>query len=195
MWARSVLHPCTLFHRRYPPVKVIRLVDSIFKREGLSLRLRPYSILCCGEMKGLVECVTDAKSIDHIKKFTAKSGGIRVRRCSRHEHLPYTTDYGIDTYCCCYFHCISSGFCSVQRPFNIRIGPTDADEFHGHRATTRKLCTYRLPSCCCCAAIPLGMTMERTNACVFLSFFFSFFLPLLKWQKTPVFTLYRKVAG
>ncbi|CAM9548682.1 unnamed protein product [Ectocarpus fasciculatus] len=59
-------------------MQVIRLVDNIFKREGLSLRLRPYSILCCGEMKGLVECVTDAKSIDHIKKFTAKSGGIRT---------------------------------------------------------------------------------------------------------------------
>lgn len=54
-------------------------MDNIFKREGLSLRLRPYAILCCGDMKGLVECVTDAKSIDYIKKSTAKSGGIRVR--------------------------------------------------------------------------------------------------------------------
>lgn len=53
-------------------------MDNIFKREGLSLRLRPYAILCCGDMKGLVECVTDAKSIDYIKKSTAKSGGIRV---------------------------------------------------------------------------------------------------------------------
>lgn len=61
-----------------PPLKVIRLVDNIFKREGLSLRLRPYSILCCGDLKGLVECVTDAKSVDQIKKSTAKSGGIRV---------------------------------------------------------------------------------------------------------------------
>lgn len=53
-------------------------MDNIFKREGLSLRLRPYAILCCGDMKGLVECVTDAKSIDYIKKSTAKDGGIRV---------------------------------------------------------------------------------------------------------------------
>ncbi|CAM9971620.1 unnamed protein product, partial [Laminaria digitata] len=50
------------------PPEVIRLVDNIFKREGLSLRLRPYAIVCCGDLKGLVECVTDAKSIDHIKK-------------------------------------------------------------------------------------------------------------------------------
>lgn len=61
-----------------PRTKVIRLVDNIFKREGLSLRLRPYAILCCGDMKGLVECVTDAKSIDFIKKSTAQDGGIRV---------------------------------------------------------------------------------------------------------------------
>ncbi|CAM9430624.1 unnamed protein product, partial [Hapterophycus canaliculatus] len=59
-------------------MQVIQLVDTIFKREGLSLRLRPYAILCCGDMKGLVECVTDAKSIDHIKKSTVKSGGIRT---------------------------------------------------------------------------------------------------------------------
>ncbi|CAM9468877.1 unnamed protein product, partial [Sphacelaria rigidula] len=57
--------------------QVIRLVDNVFKREGLSLRLRPYEIMACGDMKGLVECITDAKSIDHIKKVTIKSGGIR----------------------------------------------------------------------------------------------------------------------
>lgn len=65
------------------PPQVIQLVDDVFKREGLSLRLRPYAIVCCGEMKGLVECVTDARSIDHIKKATVKSGGIRVRHGER----------------------------------------------------------------------------------------------------------------
>ncbi|CAM9139646.1 unnamed protein product [Choristocarpus tenellus] len=49
-------------------MQVICLVDHIFKQEGLSLRLRPYSIMCCGDKCGLVECITDAKSIDHIKK-------------------------------------------------------------------------------------------------------------------------------
>ncbi|CAM9270827.1 unnamed protein product [Ascophyllum nodosum] len=58
-------------------MQVIRLVDNIFKREGLSLRLRPYAILCCGNLQGLMECITDAKSIDHIKKATLKTGGIR----------------------------------------------------------------------------------------------------------------------
>lgn len=71
-------NPPSPLRARRPP-QVIRLVDNIFKREGLSLRLRPYAIVCCGDMKGLVECVTDAKSIDHIKKATVKSGGIRVR--------------------------------------------------------------------------------------------------------------------
>ncbi|CAM9247173.1 unnamed protein product [Discosporangium mesarthrocarpum] len=48
----------------------IGLVDRIFKRENLPLRLRPYSILCCGDKCGLVECIRDARSIDHIKKAT-----------------------------------------------------------------------------------------------------------------------------
>lgn len=144
-----------LFHRRYPPpVKVIRLVDSIFKREGLSLRLRPYSILCCGEMKGLVECVTDAKSIDHIKKSTAKSGGIRVRRCmlvgTKNCHTRWSV-CGL-MHCCCYFRCkLSRSFAQYLQ--NIRIGPADADDLHGHRATTRKLLTYRMPYCFGCSAV------------------------------------------
>lgn len=69
------------------PDKVIRLVDSIFKREGLSLRLRPYAIMACGDKKGLVECITDAKSIDHIKKGTIRKGGMRVS-VGRSRHLP-----------------------------------------------------------------------------------------------------------
>lgn len=76
--------------------KVIRLVDSIFKREGLNLRLRPYAIMGCGEMKGLVECITDAKSIDHIKKATVKSGGIRVgtmQHIVQRVSLPSSTTY------------------------------------------------------------------------------------------------------
>ncbi|CAM9792626.1 unnamed protein product, partial [Phaeothamnion confervicola] len=51
-------------------MQVITLCHHIFQREGLSLWLRPYSILCVGNQAGLVECITDAKSIDHIKKKT-----------------------------------------------------------------------------------------------------------------------------
>lgn len=88
-FSRHHPHPCRHYTATYLPSvcnvfrQVITLVDDIFKREKLSLRLRPYAIVCCGDMKGMIECITDAKSIDHIKKATAKSGGIRVRkRCS-----------------------------------------------------------------------------------------------------------------
>lgn len=81
------------------PSQVILLVDSVFKREGLSLRLRPYAILCCGDMKGLVECITDAKSVDHIKKTTAKDGGIRVRKRERRLFFCYVfCDGGLRQY-------------------------------------------------------------------------------------------------
>jgi hypothetical protein len=51
-------------------MQVISLVDRIFKLEGLPLWLRPYSIICTGPSAGLVECITDAKTIDDIKKRT-----------------------------------------------------------------------------------------------------------------------------
>ncbi len=51
-------------------VQIITLVDRVFKEEGLALWLRPYSVVCAGPDSALVECITDAKSIDEIKKRT-----------------------------------------------------------------------------------------------------------------------------
>ncbi|KAG5192695.1 pi 4-kinase [Tribonema minus] len=51
-------------------MQVISLVDRIWRREGLRLWLRPYAIACVGHEAGLVECITDARSVDEIKKRT-----------------------------------------------------------------------------------------------------------------------------
>lgn len=120
--------------------QVVRLVDDIFKREGLSLRLRPYDILCCGDMKGLVECITDAKSVDHIKKATAKTGGIRVSEPPALESWvrilpppaprpPKKTKKCIDIYTV--FYTVFS-FCvySVGRHFKCAGGGTNTKKVH-----------------------------------------------------------------
>lgn len=49
-------------------MQIVALCSEIFREERLDLWLRPYSIICVGDQAGLLECVADAKSIDHIKK-------------------------------------------------------------------------------------------------------------------------------
>ncbi len=51
-------------------MQIITLVDRVFREEGLALWLRPYSIVCAGPDSAFVECITDARSIDEIKKRT-----------------------------------------------------------------------------------------------------------------------------
>jgi hypothetical protein len=51
-------------------LQVISLVDRVWRSEGLRLWLRPYAIACVGHEAGLVECITDARSVDEIKKRT-----------------------------------------------------------------------------------------------------------------------------
>jgi phosphatidylinositol kinase/protein kinase (PI-3 family) len=63
---------------------VISLVDKIFKREKLRLWLRPYAIVCCGHEAGLIECLTDAKSIDDIKKRTPNFKNMEVTVTTDH---------------------------------------------------------------------------------------------------------------
>ena len=50
-----------------------------------------------------------------------------------------TTKYVV---CCCCPHCIKSRSDLYSVPSNIRIGPTDANAFRGHRLTTQKGYTY-----------------------------------------------------
>lgn len=51
-------------------MQVMRLMQSIFKEEGLGdrLHLRPYNIITTGPKAGLIETVVDSRSIDHVKK-------------------------------------------------------------------------------------------------------------------------------
>jgi len=48
-------------------------MDQIFKQKKINLWLRPYEILATGNRCGLIEVVTDALSIDSIKKKMDKN--------------------------------------------------------------------------------------------------------------------------
>mmetsp|Transcript_3424 Transcript_3424/g.7131 ORF Transcript_3424/g.7131 Transcript_3424/m.7131 type:complete len:250 (+) Transcript_3424:1372-2121(+) len=49
-------------------MQLISLFRQIFNEHGLPLWLRPYEIISTGPNCGLIECVTDAMSIDSIKR-------------------------------------------------------------------------------------------------------------------------------
>ena len=49
-------------------MQLIETIDLIFKKRNLKLKLTTYEILSTGENCGIVEFITDAMSIDYIKK-------------------------------------------------------------------------------------------------------------------------------
>ena len=49
-------------------MQLIEYCQNIFSAEGIDISLRPYQIICTGNMAGLVEFLEGAKSIDRIKK-------------------------------------------------------------------------------------------------------------------------------
>lgn len=56
-------------------MQVIETIDLIFKKRHLKLKLTPYEIISTGPNCGIVEFVSNAMSIDYIKrKMTEKAG-------------------------------------------------------------------------------------------------------------------------
>lgn len=49
-------------------MQLISQFDQIFKQKKLDLWMKPYEILATGQRCGIIECATDALSIDSIKK-------------------------------------------------------------------------------------------------------------------------------
>merc|ERR1712167_73796 len=47
---------------------MIGQISELLQRQGLDLKLRPYSIVTVGDNAGLIETVADARSIDDLKR-------------------------------------------------------------------------------------------------------------------------------
>ncbi|CAI5714164.1 unnamed protein product [Hyaloperonospora brassicae] len=54
----------------------LKLFQLIFRKHGLSLWMRYYSIVCAGKDCGLLEVITDAQSLDGLKKRGKADGGV-----------------------------------------------------------------------------------------------------------------------
>ncbi|CAH0479333.1 unnamed protein product [Peronospora belbahrii] len=69
----------------------LKLFQLIFRKHNLDLSMRYYSIVCAGKDCGLLEVITDAQSLDSLKKKGAKIDGIGTslpkifeQACGRH---------------------------------------------------------------------------------------------------------------
>jgi phosphatidylinositol kinase/protein kinase (PI-3 family) len=78
-------------------MQLIALLKEVFREEKLDLWLRPYEILCVGDQAGLIECVSDAKSIDMIKKRCGGMGqgwwSCHSRRAQPHPPVLQSTGF------------------------------------------------------------------------------------------------------
>jgi len=56
-------------------MQLIETIDLIFKKRKLNLKLSPYEILSTGPNCGIVEFISDALSVDYIKKKMTEVSG------------------------------------------------------------------------------------------------------------------------
>ncbi|KAL9654688.1 hypothetical protein ABK040_006750 [Willaertia magna] len=53
-------------------LQVLKVMDTLWKKEGLDLHMQPYGCICTGEMTGMIEIVLNSQTIANI---TAERGG------------------------------------------------------------------------------------------------------------------------
>ncbi|EFC45331.1 predicted protein [Naegleria gruberi] len=49
-------------------VQLLRVMDKLWKKEGLDLHLKPYASICTGELIGMIEIVKNSETVAHIVK-------------------------------------------------------------------------------------------------------------------------------
>jgi len=59
-------------------LQVIRIMDTIWSREGFDLRMMPYACLATGSQVGMIECVRNAKTVYQIQKSMSRLAAIQV---------------------------------------------------------------------------------------------------------------------
>jgi phosphatidylinositol kinase/protein kinase (PI-3 family) len=70
-------------------MQLISQFDQIFKLKNLGLYLKPYEILATGTRCGLIELVSDAMSIDGIKKKLGTTDNGQPARLIDYFHLQF----------------------------------------------------------------------------------------------------------
>ncbi|XP_041377444.1 LOW QUALITY PROTEIN: phosphatidylinositol 4,5-bisphosphate 3-kinase catalytic subunit alpha isoform-like [Gigantopelta aegis] len=117
-------------------LQVIRIMDSIWKNEGLDLKLIPYGCLSTGKSVGLIEIVKKAKTITSIQKKGGSRATIQMDSSQLHrwikENNQNNYEQAIDTFTrSCAGYCIATFVLGIKdrHPDNIMV-TEDGQVFH-----------------------------------------------------------------
>ncbi|KAM7311039.1 phosphatidylinositol 4,5-bisphosphate 3-kinase catalytic subunit alpha isoform [Ixodes scapularis] len=68
-------------------LQVIRIMDSIWQKEGLDLRMMPYACLSTGKQVGMIEVVRNAKTVMNIQKKGGRMAAFQVDSTQLHKWI------------------------------------------------------------------------------------------------------------
>ncbi|GFS05073.1 phosphatidylinositol-4,5-bisphosphate 3-kinase catalytic subunit alpha isoform [Elysia marginata] len=117
-------------------LQVIGLMDTIWKNEGLDLRLIPYGCLSTGKDVGLIEVVKNAKTITAIQSRGGALSSIQIDSSQLHkwirEQNPDRYDHAIDVFKrSCAGYCVATFVLGIgdRHPENIMV-TSEGQVFH-----------------------------------------------------------------
>jgi phosphatidylinositol-4,5-bisphosphate 3-kinase len=117
-------------------LQVIRIIDSIWRRAGLDLRMLPYSCLATGKQVGMIEVVKNAKTVMNIQRYAGRMAAFQVDSSWLHKWIK---DKNKDNYSkaidnftkSCAGYCVATFILGIgdRNPDNIMINE-DGQIFH-----------------------------------------------------------------
>jgi len=126
-------------------LQVITIMDSIWHREGMDLRMMPYNCLATGNQVGMIEVVRNATTIHQIQKKAGKIAALHLDSSQLYkwikEHNKNKVEQAIETFSSsCAGYCVATFILGIgdRHPDNIMVNEEgqifhiDFGHFLGH---------------------------------------------------------------
>jgi hypothetical protein len=103
-------------------LQILKLMDSLLKREGFDLRLTPYTVLPTGPLEGLVQYVDRSHALAHVLAQNRQDG---IRQFLRSFHPSPTGPFGIAADALDNFKKSAAGYCVIT--YLLSVGDRHLD--------------------------------------------------------------------
>nr|XP_027202602.1 phosphatidylinositol 3-kinase 1-like [Dermatophagoides pteronyssinus] len=117
-------------------LQVIRIMDQIWRRENLDLRMLPYNCLATGDQVGLIEVVPHAKTVMSIQRVGGRKAALQIDSSKLHkwirEHNNDNYDNAVENFTrSCAGYCVATFILGIgdRNPDNIMVNE-DGQIFH-----------------------------------------------------------------